>query len=150
MELPIAYVNATIANSNRDPKRKKDPFSPLDFVFYGNPKDGSRPDAAPAAAYMELVDRNLLPSWALFCFKDMKGRAVGVSAPPLLCFMCEDAILLSPVAYGNIFVGLLIALESASNQKRKMSSPDGREVWLQLPKIDTKMIAKENIELRQV
>ena len=149
MEMPIAYVNATLANANRNPKARKTPFVPMDFCLYSDPKDSNSPTQQGADAYMAMVKDKELPSWALFCFMDMKGRATG-NRPPLVAFSCEDAILLAPVLYGDTYIGLLLAKESASNKKRRMISPFGNEVWLQLPEVGTKFVAIEGAELRVV
>ena len=98
---------------------------------------------------MAMVADKQLPAWGLFCFKDMKGKATG-NRPPLVSFACEDAILLAPVLHGNTYVGLLLAMESASNKKRKMTSPSGMTYWLQIPEIGTKFVAIDGAELQVV
>jgi len=148
-ELPIAYLNSTLANANRNPKTRKTPFSPIDFCLFTDPEEGNSPSTQGADAYMAMVKDKDLPAWGLFCFKDMKSKATG-SRPPLVSFVCSDAILLAPVLHGNVYTGLLLAQESASNKKRRMVSPSGTMFWLQVPEISTKLVAIDGAELQVV
>ena len=148
-ELPIAYLNATFANANRNPKTRKTPFSPTDFCLFTNPEEANTPSVQGADAYMAMVKDKELPAWGLFCFKDMKDKATG-NRPPLVSFVCEDAILLAPVLHGDTYLGLLLAQESASGKKRKMTSPSGQSFWLQMPEIGTKFVAIDGAELQVV
>ena len=145
-ELPVALLTSVYANSQRNPKTQKKPFDLMDFCVFSDADAEDAPAQAAAAAYMKLASDGDLPSWALFCFKDMKYRAKG-KAPALVALSGEDAILLAPEEINGSYFGLLIAAESASEQKRKLTLPSGRAVWVQLPKVNTKFIAEDGVEL---
>lgn len=145
-EAPVALLSSLIANANRDPKRKKDPFKMEDFFLFEPRDDRNIPTNVYGSAAMALTERGLLPSWALFVFKDLREAADGVP-PSLLAYICDDAIILAPLHYGHSVKGMLIAKHSASGQRRTMSSPCGKTVYLEIPAGNAKFYAREDVEL---
>lgn len=142
-ERPIALLSSLFANSNRDPKKRKTPFNYLDYSFYKPVDAGEKPSGQYGAAFIELVRLGLAPAWTLFCYKEMAAGAdpnLPVGEPALIS---EDAVLLYPAPVGNGYSGLLIARESAGNQRRKFISTKGVEVTLSVPYIETKVVARE-------
>lgn len=65
----------------------------------------------------------------------------------MLSYQCEDAILLHPVGHGNGYMGMLIAMESASRRTREMTNEHGQTIKVQMPTIGTKIIADEGVIL---
>lgn len=145
-ERPHSLHMAMVANHNRNEESRSEPFSPEDFFLYQPNDQENLPDHRYGAAAIALIEDDLFPSWALFCYKALAARSGGV-APPLLAFMSEDAILLAPIPEGNGFKGLLIAREAASEQWVLMKSPCGKEETLQIPRIGSKVIASEDMVL---
>ena len=145
-EAPIALLSSLFANANRDSKKKKEPYKMEDFFLF-EPRDiRNIPTSVYGSAAMALAEKGLLPSWALFVFKDLKEAADG-SPPSLLAYVCEDVVVLAPVHAGRSLKGMIIAKQSASNRKRRMTSPCGRSIYLQIPLIDGKFFAREDVEL---
>ena len=68
--------------------------------------------------------------------------------PALRAYQGEDFILLAPREQDGYMKGMLIALESASGSARAATSPEGDTIYLDVPHIETKVIAKENQALR--
>ena len=63
-------------------------------------------------------------------------------------FIAEDAILVHPNKVGpNSYEGLLIAMESASEQTRNFRDSKGEVITLTLPHVGTKFIAEESVIL---
>jgi len=137
-------VAALFANSKRDPKKQQKPLSYLDFSFYRPRDDGETPSGANGSAYMELVKTKKLPPWALFCFKELSASAIDGYVPDTVAFIAEDAILLAPSKEGKGYRGLLIAMESAGDQRRSFRSTGGEELILHVPYLETKFEAREN------
>jgi len=132
------------ANANRDKKKQSQPYTYLDFSFYKPQDAGERPDGHNGAAYVELVRLKLLPSWALFCYKELVSSAAPGYVPGEPALIAEDAILLHPEQKPGGYSGLLIAMESAGDQMRVFTSTKGTEVTLRVPYIETKFVAREN------
>lgn len=132
------------ANSNRDRKKQSQPYSYLDFSFYKPQDAGETPDGHNGAAYLELLRLRLLPSWALFCYKELASSASPGYVPGEPALIAEDAILLHPERRPGGYTGLLIAMESASDQTRRFVTTKGAEVVLRVPYIETKFVAREN------
>ena len=146
-ERPIALNTTVIASQNRDPKKGKMPTY-TDFSFYKPVEDGDRPDYVYGSAYMSLVKSKRLPPWALFCFKDLSASANAGYEPEEAGLVCDDAILLHPRQVGsNSYEGLLIAMESASEQRRDFVDSKGQVISLTLPYVGTKFIAEEDVIL---
>ena len=146
LELPIALNTAIYANSQRDPKSQKKPFSVLDFTFY-QPSEGNGPSAYYAACYMHLLKAKQLPLWALFCYKEVAQSERGVTAGPIPALMAEDAILIGPRKTDLGVTGFLIAQESASGQVREFKDADGNVRSLTVPVIESKVVAEEDVTL---
>jgi len=146
-ERPVALLSSIQANSGRDTKKQKQPYTYLDFSFYKPRDSGETPDGNYGAAYLELVRRKKLPAWALFCFKELSSSATADYVPGEPAFICEDAVLLHPTLKANGYEGLLLAMESASDKRRVFTDSKGREISLQLPYVETKVIARENVIL---
>ena len=132
------------ASANRDKKKQPQPYSYLDFSFYKPQDAGENPDGHNGAAYVELVRLKLLPSWALFCYKELASSASPGYIPGEPALIAEDAILLHPELKPGGYLGLLIAMESAGDQMRTFTSTKGTEVTLRVPYIETKFVAREN------
>lgn len=147
IERPIAYLAFQNAEINRDPKKKRQPFLPEDFYFYGDRSLEKLPDAKYGAAALELIKKELYPSWGLFIYKELKARAGNAVAPERLCLRCEDAIMLAPQFDGRIVKGMLIAQQSASNQHRQMTDEAGQQWNIRMPIIKAKIEATEEGEL---
>ena len=146
-ERPIALNTTVIASQNRDPKKGKMPTY-SDFSFYKPVEDGDRPDYVYGSAYMALVREKRLPPWALFCFKDLSAAANAGYDPVEPALIAEDAILLHPRKVGpGSYEGLLIAMESASEERRSFTDSKGQVVSLRLPYVGTKFIAEEDVIL---
>ena len=145
MEMPIALNTAVYANSQRDPKSQKKPYSPMDFALY-KPVEGDGPAGYYSACYMHALKKGEMPPWALFCYKEVASSARG-DAGSMYALFAEDAVLFGPRHTGEGFTGFLVALESCSGQLRDFRDPSGKIHHLQLPVIETKVIAKEDVTL---
>lgn len=117
-----------------------------DFFLFEPKDDKNIPTAVYGSAAMALAESGMLPPWALFVYKDLKESADG-SAPSLLAYMCDDAIILAPIHTGLTVRGMIIAKHRASGQRRTMTSPCGRTVYVEIPVGDGKFFAKEDVEL---
>ncbi len=132
------------ANQNRDKKKTPKPYSYLDFSFYKPPADDDGPSGHYGSAYKELIRLKLMPSWALFCYKEIASSAAPDYVPGEPALISSDAILLHPEFKDGGYHGLLIALESAGDQVRTFVSTKGVEVDLRVPYIETKVVAMED------
>lgn len=139
-------MSSLIANSNRDSKRKKEPFKMEDFFLFEPKDDRNIPTGVYGSAAMALAADGRLPSWALFVFKDLKEAADG-APPSLLAYICDDAILLGPLHYGSSVKGMIIAKHSASGKRRKMISPCDKSIYVEIPIGNGKFYAQEDVEL---
>lgn len=147
VERPIGYLAFQNAELNRDSKKRKKPFSPEEFYFYADKDQEDLPEPRYGAAAKELIRQGLFPTWALFVYKDLKSRAADALPPELLCFACDDAIVLAPDIDGRIMTGMLIGAETASRQRRTMTSPCGKQIDVELPLINGKFAADEESEM---
>lgn len=147
-ERPVAYLAFQNAEMNRDKKRRREPFKPSDFYYYADDALLNLPEPRFGAAMMELTRRDLFPSWALFVYPELKKRAGDATPPELLCYQCDDAIILAPDVRGGAICGMLIAAKTASDQQRTMQSPCGRTITVIMPQILGKFEASEEVELR--
>ena len=148
LEMPVALSTAVYANSQRDPKAQKKPYSPLDFSLYKQIENNG-PNSYSAACYMALVTSGRLPAWALFCYKDVSSSSNKPLSGPLSALIAHDAILVAPRKTELGMKGLLIAQESASDQVRQFRDLEGNVLSLRLPLIHTKVIAEEGATLSQ-
>jgi len=143
LERPTALLGAMYANSKKDPKKREKPSTYLDYSFYKPISDKGTPLSHNGSAYMELLKRRMLPPWALFCLKAMQAGASSDYIPKKVALISEDAILLHPRRSGSSYTGLLLALESASEQIRTFTSTEGEVVKLRVPRVETKVVAME-------
>lgn len=148
-ERPTAMLSSLFANSNRDPKKSQKGYSYLDFSFYKPLQNEDVPQSHYGSAYSELIKKGRLPSWALFCFKSLMSSVDEGYVPPEAAFISEDAILLHPERIDGGWRGLLIAMESASDQRRAFEMTNGEIIHLTVPYIHTKLVAQENAILPQ-
>lgn len=146
-ERPVALVTSLMANQNRDPKKRSTPYSMEDFYLYQPKEAKDLPADRVGASAMSLLKEGKFPSWALFCYKEL-AAASDAPVPPLRAYQGEGFILLAPRERDGYMVGMLIALESASGKAKAATSPEGDTVFLDVPKIETKVIARENQSLR--
>lgn len=142
-ELPVAQQSALIANQQRDPKKKAEPFKASDFSFFKPAVDGERPSSHYGSAALAMIKAGTFPSWALFCFKQLSEIADPSYTPGVAGFVSEDAILLHPIKTEHGYTGLLIARESAGNQRRDFMDENGNKVSLVVPAVTTKTVAEE-------
>ena len=145
-EKPIAALTCLTANLNRGKKTK--PYIPEDFYVYRKPGDGNGPNLRYSSSYMHLIENRQLPSWALFCYKDVASNSGG-AVPPVPALFSENAILLAPSRTQDGYQGMLIAREEAEGAQR-FTSPCGIDVELIVEGMPTKVVAVEGIELRQL
>ena len=146
-ERPTSLLIAMQANQNRDPKKKKTPFSMEDFYLYQPMEDKNIPAGRYGAAALSLMKEGLFPHWALFCFKELTAAA-SEAIPAVRAYIGQDFILLAPLRDNEHMKGLLIARESATGPARRAVSPEGVEVFLDIPYVPTKIIATEDLSLR--
>lgn len=135
---------ATFVNSKRDPKKQGKAVSYLDLSFYKPRDNGQTATAVNGSAMVELAKLKLLPSWTLFCFREVSASADG-SRPQVLAFIGSDAMLVAPSKTELGWTGLLVAEESASNQTRTLVDPEtGDNIRVRVPHVHTKLIAEED------
>lgn len=146
-EQPIALQTAWHANTQRDPKKRREPYAIEDFYMFQPKALRREPEERYGAAALSLQQKGLFPVWGLFCFPALRKAAKG-AAPPLVAFIADDAVLLAPseVDEGK-WGGLLIAEKSAGNRSVHFTSPCGREIDLLIPTIQDEVIADEEVTL---
>lgn len=144
-EKPVALLSSVLANVNRDTKKKKEPYNLDDFCIYTPYEELNIPSSVYGSAAMELIRLNLLPAWALFVFKDLKAAAKG-PPPKMLCYYCEDAIILAPLIIEQSIRGMFILRESAYGKVRKLVSPCGDNIEARMPAMTGKVCAEENAD----
>lgn len=142
----MANLTALMANLNRDAKKVKTPFKLSDFCFFAEAESREEPDAAPAAAYMQLVADGLMPGWALSVFPQMRPMAAGVEPPNPLAAIGEHFVLLAPEPRNGGMEGLLLATSEASGQELTVRVPGVKEsIRVAVPEFSDAFIARENI-----
>ena len=146
-ELPVAQLCAMTANQNRDPKKQKKAFALTDFTFFQPKEDQNLASMRYATAAVHLIKQGKLPTFALFCYKELAPAADENYVPGVLSFQCEDAILLHPEREGDEWTGMLIAQESCNKQVRTMVNEHGVEIRVRMPEISTKVVAEEGARL---
>jgi hypothetical protein len=146
-ERPIAVLAVQQAEMNRDRKKRKKPFELDEFCLYNfeNKKDTINPIYGAAA--LELIKIKEFPIWALFIYKELSERAAESAPPDVLCYKCDQAIILAPTIEENICRGMLIATELAGSRILTMQSPCGKELRVRMPPAKAKVIAEENCYL---
>ena len=138
-----------MANKDRNPKKQKKPYTYLDFSFYQQKDDGDKPQGHHGSAYMAVLRAGLMPSWALFCYKELAQSANPGYVPEVAAFISEDAILFHPEPSPAGYTGLLVAMESAGDKRRVFKSTDGSTFTLVVPYIETKLVAIEGATLNR-
>ena len=109
-------------------------------------QEGLHQSEMPVAQQSALI-AGTFPSWALFCFKQLSDMADPSYVPGVAGFVSEDAVLLHPTKVDGGYKGLLIARESAGNQRRDFVDDKGLTISLTVPPVRTKTIAEEDITL---
>lgn len=146
-ERPTALLSSIYVNSNRDAKKSK-AATWSDFCFYKPRNDGNSANSENGSAMLLLAKKGMLPTWALFCFKEVTTHADPDYQPKVLALVSDDAILIHPVRDELGYRGLLIAQESAGNSTRAMKNPETGEVFnLRIPPVHTKIVAEEGATL---
>ena len=146
-EAPVALLSSLFANSNRDPKKQRKPYSMEDFFLYKPRDDRNIPMASYGAAVMKMIELGTFPRWAYCFYKDFKAAASG-PAPARLALMHEYAVLVAPEIGDETVRGLLISEDKASDQVLEFESDDGVKLSLQMPKLDIRYSANEDVELQ--
>ena len=145
-EAPVALLTSTLANSNRDPKKKREPYKMEDFFLFQDKEDRNIPSATFGSAAMELVKQKKFPQWALFAFKALKEASNG-RPPSVLAYVGEDIMVLGPIIDGKELMGMIICKESAYGKERAVVSELGEELRIQVPRFKGKFYAEENIAM---
>ena len=146
-ERPVSMLASIMVNQARDPKKSK-AVDMSDFYLYQPRESQNLPSGRFGAAAVTLAKQHQFPAWALFCFKELSQCASG-DAPGLLAYIGSDCMLLAPVASPGGYTGLFVATESASGEVREMTSPDGATIKVKLPLVETKIVAEEDVFLRE-
>lgn len=146
LEQPIALLTSIFANTNRDSKKKKDPYKIEDFYLFQETEDKNIPSSTFGAAAMELVKKDQFPRWALFAYKDLKAGASG-TPPSVLAYISDHCLILAPVVTGQSVNGMIIAQEAAYGTECIMHSPCGKTIKVSVPAYNSKFYAEENISM---
>lgn len=146
-ERPIASLASLTANSNRDAKKQRKPYTLNQFCLYQPDEDKNLPSYVYGSAAISAHKLGMLPNWALFCYKDLVSTASKEYEPSNPVLLAEDALLLHPVRASSGWRGLLVAQESASGKIRTFKNVSGEKFDLAVPIVETKFIAIENVIL---
>jgi len=146
-ERPTALLASLIANQNRNPKKQQEPYTLDNFCIYKPREQQQLPDYVYGSAAVAAIRRGLMPSWALFCYKQLATAANKEYEPRVSVMVAQDALLLHPIKTEDGWKGMLIAMESAGNQRREFKIEGGGTAWLTVPDIETKVIAAEDVAL---
>lgn len=144
-EKSTALIALQQAEIHRDRKKQKRPYELTDFFFYWTEEQSDSIDAIYSACASEMIERKIYPTWALFVYKQLMVNAGKEKPPEVLCYMCEDVLILGPKVMEGVVKGMLIAEESASRKLRTLTSPCGKMIKVMMPRIETKIIAQENV-----
>lgn len=145
-ERPIAMLAAQNANLNRDVKKRKTPFALDDFYLYQPADMINAPAERYGAAAYWLVENQMYPSFALFCFPELNKRR-GKNVPTVVAYLHKHAVLLAPVKRDGFVKGLLIAENHVEHKVIDMRSPCGQEITVKIPGIGQEVAAQEDISL---
>ena len=146
-EKPVALLTTQNANLNRDTKRKKQPFSMEDFYLFQPLEDKNLPAERYGAAAIWLATKEMFPSFALFCFPELRKNA-GKQAPTVVAYLHPSAVLLAPTETPEGLKGLLIVESVVSEQVITMRTPCGKEATVVIPSVRDEVAAEEDITLR--
>lgn len=141
----MAQLCAITANLHRDAKRQKRPYTTGDFTFFHD-EDDTKPDQQAAIAYMTLLDRKRLPSWALFCLQDMK-HAKGKTYATDPALVGDGFILLAPEETSSGIKGVMIAEHKCSG-KQVAVKWEGHQLLVSVPKFDGFVVAQAETEVK--
>lgn len=145
LELPVAQLCAMTANLNRDPKKTKRPYTTEDFTFFHD-EDSSKPEHLAAVAYMTLVEKKRLPSWALFCLNDFKhGKGKTYSTDPAL--IGDGLVLLAPSETDAGLKGVMLA-EHKNSGKQVTATWEGHQMLVSVPKFEGFVVAQADVTLK--
>lgn len=101
-------------------------------------------DAINASAYFELLDKKLLPSWALFVFAEMKKVKSDMPAPEPVAAIGDGFILLAPQPVNGGMEGLLMAEQRVSGQVVEVTL--GRmKLKVNVPEFEEMILAREDV-----
>jgi len=143
-EIGVANLTALMANVNRDAKKTKTPYKAADFCFFASDAELNNPDEINAAAYFELIEKKLLPSWALFIFSEMKRIRSSIAPPDPVAAIGDGFLLLAPEATNGGMEGLLIAQKRVSGQVIQVTI--GRsKVKVTVPEFEEMLLAREHV-----
>lgn len=146
-ERPTAVLAVQQAEMNRDKKKRKKPFELDEFCLYNLENTKDTIDSIYGAAALELIKIKEFPTWALFVYKELSEKAAESSPPEVLCYQCDQAIILAPMIEESTCKGMLIATEAAGSRILTMHSPCGKELRVRMPQVNSKIIAEENCYL---
>lgn len=147
-EIPISVLACQQAEMNRDRKKSKKPFELSDFYCYGSPDEIDTIDSRYGRAAMQLIALGKFPNWGLFVYKDLMKNATKGKDPSILCYSCDNAIILAPQIDEYKCNGMLIALESASGRILTLSNIDEtHHIRVRMPILNGKTVALENCYL---
>ena len=146
-EVPLTLLACQQAEFNRDRKKNKKPYQMDDFYCYAPIGSKDSVDAIYGSATKKLIEMKLFPRWGLYMYKELTENADKVKPPDILCYQCENAILLAPKIMDGVCKGMLLALEGASNRSMELTAPNGDIIRLRMPEIKGKVVAIENCYL---
>ena len=143
IEIPTANLTALMANLNRDTKKQRKGYTVQDFCFYAPKESANEPAMAAANAYLHLIAKGKLPSWALFVFGDM--RKGDESKPPNpAALIGEGVVFLAPSPRNGGVEGLLLATHEAAN--KTVTVTDGESHYkIAVPDFEGSRVAREGV-----
>lgn len=113
-ELPTAALAQLTQNIHCDGKPP-----PIDqFCLFRQQQPGEQPPSDAGAAMLELIRRQLFPSFALAFYEHLSKAGQNHPVPSRLALVAEDAIVLAPSAGPGGWQGFLIAESQAAGQDR--------------------------------
>lgn len=143
-EIGVANLTALMANINRDAKKNKTAYKAADFCFFASAGERNDPDEINAAAYFELIEKRLLPSWALFVFSEMKKAKSSLPAPEPIAALGDGFILLAPQPANGGMTGLLMAEKRVSGQAIVVKL-NRMKLRVTVPEFDEMFLAREDV-----
>ena len=143
-EIGVANLTALMANVNRDAKKVREPYKATDFCFFATADDRNDPDAVNASAYFELIEKGLLPAWALFVFSEMKKAKSELPAPEPVAAFGDGFILLAPKPANGGMTGLLMAEKRVSGRVIEVTL-NRMKLKVTVPEFDEMLLAREDV-----
>lgn len=137
------------AEFHRDRKKKKKPYEMDEFYCFKLDEVTDSIDAQYGSAANVLIELQMFPRWGLFIYKELMKNAKKVTAPDILCYFSDNAIILAPTILGEVCKGMLIATEQASFRVIefdiiKSDGTTSEKIRVRLPQINGKTAAIEN------